>query len=270
MKRLSAVLNLALVLAVLSVGAFAQQPVAATLNAETTKVIGVIRASDGAGNLLTTNSSTYTAKFALDSNLLGTLGTPFTTAGFVDVKGADGNVFVRQTTGTNLHVVVDTTSTTAVTQATAANLNATVVQATGSNLHVVCDSGCSNASTISLIPATSGGLTMYHLIAAATDNAQSVKGSAGQLYAASVYNNTTYPAYLKFCDKATACTCGTNTSTDTIKFTVAAQAGTEREIHTEEGVAFANGLGICFQKDMADTTHASLAANDGIVDLLYK
>lgn len=38
-----------------------------------------------------------------------------------------GNVTVVQPTGTNLHAVLDTTSTTAVTQATASNLNATVV-----------------------------------------------------------------------------------------------------------------------------------------------
>lgn len=47
---------------------------------------------DGAGNALTTNSSTYTAKFALDFNLLGTLGTAFSTAGKVDVKSADGDI----------------------------------------------------------------------------------------------------------------------------------------------------------------------------------
>lgn len=58
------------------------------LNAETTKVIGVVRNSDGAGNLLTSNSTTYSSKFALDMNLLGTLGTAFTTAGFVNVIGA--------------------------------------------------------------------------------------------------------------------------------------------------------------------------------------
>jgi hypothetical protein len=90
----------------------------ATLSAETTKVIGVVRNADGAGNLLTTNSTTFASKFALDANLLGTLGTAFTTAGKVDVKAADGDVFVRQ--------------------ATAANLNATVVFA--SPQHVIVDS----------------------------------------------------------------------------------------------------------------------------------
>lgn len=56
------------------------------LTAETTKAIGVVRNSDGAGNLLTSNSTTYTAKFGLDGNLLGTLGTAFSTPGKVDVK----------------------------------------------------------------------------------------------------------------------------------------------------------------------------------------
>ncbi len=78
-----------------------------TLAAETTKVIGVTRTADGAGNLLTTNSTTYTAKFGLDGNLLGTLGTAFSTAGKIDVKGADGDVFVRQTTSSNLNADVN-------------------------------------------------------------------------------------------------------------------------------------------------------------------
>lgn len=63
-----------------------------------------VRAQDGAGNALTSNSTTYSAKFALDANILGTKGTAFTTAGFIDIKGADGDVFVRQATASNLKV----------------------------------------------------------------------------------------------------------------------------------------------------------------------
>jgi len=108
----------------------------ATLSAETTKVIGVTRTADGAGNLLTSNSTTPTAHFALDSNITSILGTAPTTVGKLDIKGADGDVFVRQATGTNLHVVTDSTSTTAVTQATASNLNAQVVGSTASGVSV--------------------------------------------------------------------------------------------------------------------------------------
>jgi hypothetical protein len=130
--------------------------------------------------------------------------------------------------------------------------------------------GCSARSTVSLIPATSGGVSIAHLVAAATNNATSLKGSAGQLYGASVYNNTTYPVYLKFCNKATACTCGTNSGGDTILFTLAAQAGTQRELHTEEGIPFSTGIGYCVVKGITDTDNTSLAASDAVVDLMYK
>lgn len=48
-------------------------------------------------------------------------------SGTVTANAGTGNFTVVQATGTNLHAVLDTGSTTAVTQATAANLNATVV-----------------------------------------------------------------------------------------------------------------------------------------------
>lgn len=48
-------------------------------------------------------------------------------SGTVTANAGTGNFTVAQATGTNLHAVLDTGSTTAVTQATAANLNATVI-----------------------------------------------------------------------------------------------------------------------------------------------
>src|SRR5580700_9063321 len=97
-----------------------------------------VRTQDGSGNALTSNSTTFTSKFALDINLLGTLGTAFTTPGLVDIKGTDGNVFVRQ--------------------ATAANLNATVVQGTGANLEtapVTTATTTDTASRCTLVSAAS-------------------------------------------------------------------------------------------------------------------
>jgi hypothetical protein len=238
----------------------------ATLQAAATTAIGVVRTADGAGNLLTSNSSTYTAKFGLDSNLLGTLDTAFTTPGFVDIKGADGNVFVRQTTGSNLHVVADTGSTTAVTQATASNLNATVVQATGTNLHVVCDSGCAGGGTTSLVPATSGGLTLSHTVTAATTNATSTKGTAGQVYQICINNGAAYPVYLKLYNNATAPTVGTTT----VVKTIVAQAGLPSCVNTEEGLAFGTGIAWAVTKNLVDTDTTAVALNDATVELAYK
>ena len=56
--------------------------------------------------LATANSTTTTSKTALDTNILSILGTAPTTPGFLDIKGADGNVFVRQATAANLNATV--------------------------------------------------------------------------------------------------------------------------------------------------------------------
>jgi hypothetical protein len=82
--------------------------------------VQLVGVADGAGNKVTSNSTATSTKIALDQNILSILGTAPTTAGFLDVKGADGNVFVRQATAANLNATV--------VQSTAANLNATVVQ----------------------------------------------------------------------------------------------------------------------------------------------
>jgi hypothetical protein len=61
----------------------------------------IVEIGDGT-HTVTLNSTTYSSKYGLDTNLLGTLGTAFSTAGKVDVKAADGDVFVRQTSAANL------------------------------------------------------------------------------------------------------------------------------------------------------------------------
>lgn len=73
-----------------------------------------VRNQDGAGNALTTNSTTPSAKFALDQNIVSILGTAPTTVGKLDIKGADGDVFVRQTTAANLNATIVGTGTFAV------------------------------------------------------------------------------------------------------------------------------------------------------------
>jgi len=80
---------------------------------------------------LTANSSSYSSKYGLDVNLLGTLGTAFTTAGFVDIKGADGNVFVRQATAANFNATVVGTGTFAVQAAQSGTWTVGLTSGTG-------------------------------------------------------------------------------------------------------------------------------------------
>ena len=65
---------------------------------------------------------------------------------------------VSQATGTNLHAVIDSGSTTAVTQATASNLNAQVVGAAGSGItgNPVLVAGSDGTNTRTLLVSTTG------------------------------------------------------------------------------------------------------------------
>lgn len=169
----------------------------ATLAAETTKVIGVVRNSDGAGNLLTSNSTATAGKFGLDSNILSILGTAPTTAGKLDVKGADGDVFVRQTTAANLNATVvqgtpaavtagwpvingelaDTTGTfTNATQTTSVTTSGSL---DGYESATISINGTFNTATAVFEGSDDGGTTWYSLQAARTDSATVENGYTG-------------------------------------------------------------------------------------------
>jgi hypothetical protein len=202
----------------------------ATLSTETTKVIGTVRNVGNLGGIFDTTAGATAAVNSILGGGVYNSSAPTPSTGQQEPLQLDANAYLR----------------------------------------VNCMTGCGSGGTVSLVPATSGGLSIGHLVAAATNNATALKASAGQLYGASIYNNAAYPVYLKFCNKATACTCGTNSGSDAILYTVAAQAGTEREIHTEEGIAFSTGISYCAVKGITDTDNTSLAASDAVIDLLYK
>lgn len=80
---------------------------------------------DGSGTAITSNSTTTSATTGLDMNIRSILNTAPTTAGFLDIKGADGNVFVRQATATNLKAQVVGTGTFAVQSVESVSASAT-------------------------------------------------------------------------------------------------------------------------------------------------
>src|SRR5690242_4134795 len=61
------------------------------------------------------------------------------------------------------------------------------------------------------VATTSGGSNDFHLISAATTNATNIKASAGQVYGYDIYNNNAAVRFVKFYNKATAPTVGTDT-----------------------------------------------------------
>lgn len=148
---------------------------AATLSAETTKVIGTVRnlgnsgaifdgapAATAPANAIQVGATFNTTPATLTNGQMGALQLDSAENLLVNLKTAlpagsnvighviadsgsttvvTGNVTVVQATGTNLHAVIDSGSTTAVTG------NVTVVQATGTNLHAVIDTGSTTAVT---------------------------------------------------------------------------------------------------------------------------
>lgn len=120
-----------------------------------------------------------------------TNGTQVTTvSNFPATQPVSGTVTVVQPTGTNLHAVLDATSTTAVTQATASALNATVVQATGTNLHTVVDSGSISVSNFPATQPVSGTVTVVqptgtnlHAVLDATSTTAVTQATAANLNA---------------------------------------------------------------------------------------
>ena len=120
----------------------------------------------------------------------------------------------------------------------------------------------------SLVPATSGGLSITKLVSAATTNATSVKTSAGQLYNVQAFNtNTTSPRYLKLYNLAAAPTVGTSVPVATFLIPPNYSGFV---IEVSNGIAFATGIAFAITGGMADTDSTAIAAAEVVVNLQYK
>lgn len=116
-----------------------------------------------------------------------------------------------------------------------------------------------------LLPFTSGGLSNYHVVAAATTNAANIKASAGQVYAWNIFNNAAYPVYVKFHNSS-----GTPTAGSGVVHTVGVPAGGGNNWNSDIGFPFATGIAITIVKDIADAGATAVAASDCVVDVKYK
>ena len=197
-----------------------------------------------------------------------TLQTGSNTVGKVDLLGNTGAAL--DAAGQNAsspanEILVGGQFNTSPTTITSGNMSPLQMDSTG-HLLVNC-TGCSAASTVSLVPQTTGGLSTKHFVAAASDNATNLKASAGQVYSIDVYNNAAYPVYLKLYNSASSPTgCG---ATGLFKV-VGVQSGTQHVLQSEEGWAMGTGIGYCLTKGIADSDDTAVLVSDATVDLGYK
>lgn len=102
-----------------------------------------------------------------------------------------------------------------------------------------------------------GGHTMGRIISAASTNPTLVKGSAGVLYGISAYNVGAAVVFLKFYNKATLPTVGT----DTPVWTVAIGPSQQVNVDFVQGLAFSAGIGFGITNLVADNDATIIAAN---------
>jgi hypothetical protein len=102
----------------------------------------------------------------------------------------------------------------------------------------------------------------FHLVAANSNNATVLKPQSGVVVGAQLSGIGAAPAYLKFYDKATAPTCGTDTPSKVLMIPAAGTAanGAGSNITISLGAVFNNGIGICVVTGITDADNTSVAA----------
>lgn len=128
----------------------------------------------------------------------------------------------------------------------------------------------STDSTVGLVPVASGGLSISRVLSAASTNATSVKASAGQVYSIYAHNTNAAVRYLKIYNKASAPTVGTDTPVLTLPIP-GNTAGAGFVLDTGGiGIAMATGIALAITTGVADSDTAAVAANEIVVNMLYK
>jgi len=189
-------------------------PVAATLAAETTKVIGTVNqgtspwVTSNATTSVVSNGAAATAQrvtIANDSTgilaqvtLVPTVTTVSTVTSLTQMNGTA----IAMNTGARAagvqRVTIATDDLVPVTGTITAVTSLTNALPTGTN----------TIGNVGIIPRTTGGLTTYHLVSAATTNLVNIKASAGQLFGWYIYNSNAAARKVAFHNSASAPTAG--------------------------------------------------------------
>lgn len=116
------------------------------------------------------------------------------------------------------------------------------------------------------------GVVPYHLVAANSNNSTLIAIGQHTVYSAELGGIGAAPAYLKFYDKATAPTCGTDTPIKVLIIPAASTAanGGGSNISVNPGIQVNLGLGICVTTGIADNDNTSVAAATFLINIDYK
>jgi hypothetical protein len=126
------------------------------------------------------------------------------------------------------------------------------------------------AGTLVLGAGAVGGYTPGKLIAANTTNATSIKGSAGTVGFLSFQNKDASPVYVKFYDKASAPTVGTDTPVAVFMVPGNASGTGNNPPLPPQGLAFATGIAMAVTAGIADADTTAVPASAVTVNYGYK
>jgi hypothetical protein len=125
--------------------------------------------------------------------------------------------------------------------------------------------GTNTIGAVAQAPATSGGYSIYRDLDI-DETGINIKASAGQVFGWFIHNAASSVRYVKFYNKASAPTVGTDTPVLTIPIPAEAAANVEYL----GGIAFATGIGIGCTTGLADNDTGAPSANDVQVNVFYK
>jgi hypothetical protein len=104
----------------------------------------------------------------------------------------------------------------------------------------------------------------HHWVADGTANdIKVVKASAGVVHLVTGFNNTTYPVFIHFFDKATT----PNPASDPVVWAVGIQAGEPCNVAPPPGVYFTAGISYAIVKGIADTNNTRVGASACLIDI---
>lgn len=130
----------------------------------------------------------------------------------------------------------------------------------------VCIANDSQGS-FAVFPTASVGLSIHRTISAASTNATLVRNAACQLYGWYITNTNASVCYVKFYNKNTSPTVGTDTPVMTYLIPASGQGANAM---STMGITFGTGLGIAITTGPTDADTGAVAANEVIVNLYYK
>lgn len=211
---------------------------------------------DGAGSITIDGTVAVSGTVAVTDNSGSlTVDAPVTTPAFVRLS--DGSAAIS-----TLPVSLASVPSHAVT-----NAGTFAVQAAQSGTWTVQPGNTANTTPwlTSQTPVTSGGLSTYHLVSAASTNATSVKASAGQLYGYYIYNSNASARKVAFHN-----TSGTPTAGASVFFSLVIPPSSGANVAFPSGIAFSTGIGITTVTDLTDSGTTAVGASDLIINLFYK